>query len=708
MSDRLWNPPGHWRLLVVCLLVLLAVVIFQGFATHTVGATGEGSPTAAAPLSNAGAILASRRNRLVTIEQSPDHRIALRFDDGPDAQWTLAVARVLHRDHVPGTFFEIGSQVARYPSIPRQLVSWGDEIGNHTFTHVLLSAIPLDEARLQLEWTEAAIAGATGHYTRLLAPPYSSEPNAVTAADERTYVRLLRERYYLVLAQYDSQDWTKPGIKTILRNAMPSGFKGGVIMFHDGGGNRSETVAAVRELIPLARSRGFRFVTVSELAGLSRSAVMPMAPGSASVRGTIFVLAVRAAYLLTTVSAVVLLVIAGLTVMRMLLLVGFAIYDRRQRRKQEAIVIEEVIPEYLPSVVVIVPAFNEQVGIEKTVRSLAEGDYPGVEVVVIDDGSTDRTTEIVSRLELANVRLVLQDNAGKAAALQRGVEETDAEIVAMVDGDTQFEPSTLRALVQPFRDDAVGAVSGNTKVGNRHGLIGRWQHLEYVIGFNLDRRMYQVLRCMPTVPGAVGAFRRDVLNRVGGVPAGTLAEDTDLTLSIGLTGRHAVYVEDARAWTEAPASLRALWRQRYRWSFGTIQSVWRHRRAFFSLRRDERRIGWITLPYLALFYILLPVMAPMIDLFALYGLLFLGAVKTLIFYGAFNLLAVAMAAYGLWLDGESLRPVWAVPLQQFVYRQMMYLVIIESAAYALQGAISGWRKVPRTGEAVIGATAADP
>jgi cellulose synthase/poly-beta-1,6-N-acetylglucosamine synthase-like glycosyltransferase len=438
------------------------------------------------------------------------------------------------------------------------------------------------------------------------------------------------------------------------------------------------------------------------LAGVAPKTVMPAVSGFAQIRSQIFVICVRAAYLLTDVSAAVLLMIAGLSVQRTLLLVGLATYERRKRRKRGDVAANGG-DERLPSAVILVPAYNEQVGIEKSVRSLASSDYPNVQVVVVDDGSTDRTAEIVAGLGLANVKLIRQDNAGKAAALQRGVEATDSEVVAMVDADTQFEPLTLRKLVQRFRDPGVAAVSGNTKVGNRRGLIGHWQHLEYVIGFNLDRRMYHVLRCMPTVPGAIGAFRRQVLEQVGGVPADTVAEDTDLTIAIGRTGREVVYEEQARAWTEAPSTFGSLWRQRYRWSFGTMQSVWKHRGALLSLRREQRRIGWITLPYLAVFYILLPLLAPMIDLFAVYGFLFLGPVLTMLVWGGFNLLAMITAAYALWMDGESLRSVWAVPVQQFVYRQLMYLVIIEAFVRAFQGIGTGWRHIARTGDAIVGA-----
>src|SRR5205823_7800731 len=181
-----------------------------------------------------------------------------------------------------------------------------------------------------------------------------------------------------------------------------------------------------------------------------------------------------------------------------------------------------------------------------------------------DAGSADGTGDLVEALGLPCIRLIRQANGGKAAALTTGVLATEAEVVVMVDGDTIFEQNTVANLVRPLADPDVGAVSGNTKVGNRKGLLSRWQHIEYVMGFNLDRRMYEVLQCTPTVPGAIGAFRRAVLVELGGVSSDTLAEDTDLTLSIGRRGHRVVYTEYARALTEAPSTVSGLWRQRYR------------------------------------------------------------------------------------------------------------------------------------------------
>jgi cellulose synthase/poly-beta-1,6-N-acetylglucosamine synthase-like glycosyltransferase/peptidoglycan/xylan/chitin deacetylase (PgdA/CDA1 family) len=678
------------------MIVLLAVVAFQGFATHTIGAGTEGSQASTAPLANARPILVGHGSSLASIAPPPGRRVALTFDDGPNPQWTPLIADELHRAGVRATFFLIGSEAARYPGLVRRLVRDGDEIGNHTFTHVFLSGVPAWEGRLQIQLTEAVISGITGHYTRLLRPPYSATPAAVTPADERALAGLVGSRYFVVLANYDSNDWQRPGVQRIVANATPPGRSGGIVMLHDGGGNRSQTVTAVRELITRLRARGFQLVTVSQLAGLRTSEVEPTAAGWPQSRGSIFVFSVRVAYALTTVFAVILLAVGVLVLARAVLLFLLASHHaRRSRGRADA--------DHAPSVAIVVPAYNEAVMVERAVRSLAASDYEDFEVVVVDDGSSDRTAELVAALELDNVRLVRQDNAGKAAALNTGTEVTSSEVVVMVDADTLFEVDTLAKLVRPFADPDVAAVSGNTKVGNRKGLLGRWQHIEYVIGFNLDRRMYEVLQCTPTVPGAVGAFRRDVLAELGGVPGDTLAEDTDLTLAIGRTGRRVVYADDARAWTEAPATLTTLWRQRYRWAFGTTQAVFKHRRAIFSRNPRERRIGRRALPYMFLFMIVLPTLAPAIDLFAVYGLVFNGAVRTIVIWGIFNLLQLAIAVYAFRLDRESLRPLWALPLQQFVYRQMMYLVIIESTVSAIQGARSNWRHLPRTGDVAVGA-----
>jgi cellulose synthase/poly-beta-1,6-N-acetylglucosamine synthase-like glycosyltransferase len=273
----------------------------------------------------------------------------------------------------------------------------------------------------------------------------------------------------------------------------------------------------------------------------------------------------------------------------------------------------------------------------------------------------------------------------------------------MVDGDTIFEPDSVRRLVQPFGDPGVGAVAGNVKVGNRGTLVARWQHIEYVIGFNLDRRLYEALQCMPTVPGAIGAFRRRALIDVGCVSEDTLAEDTDVTMAICRAGWKVVYEGSARAWTEAPATLGQLWRQRYRWSYGTMQAMWKHRRSIVD-SGPSGRFGRRGLPFLVLFGIMLPLLAPVIDLLAIYGMLFANRAETGLAWLAMLGLQALTGIVAFRLDKERMVPLWTLPLQQFAYRQLMYLVLIQSAVTALTGGRLRWHKLHRTGDAAIGVT----
>jgi cellulose synthase/poly-beta-1,6-N-acetylglucosamine synthase-like glycosyltransferase/peptidoglycan/xylan/chitin deacetylase (PgdA/CDA1 family) len=668
--------------------------VAQGVTTRTLGASGTpaaGDAGSAGPLSGTSSLLAVDQASLSSRGGPAGRRIVLTFDDGPDAHWTPRIAALLKRLGVPATFFLSGAEVARHPGIVRDLHSAGFELGNHTFTHAELASIPAWQRRLQIAFTESAIAGAAGVRPRLVRPPYSGTPDAVTSRQRDGYLDLARRGYVIALTDLDSRDWTRPGVEEIVRRSTPPGQEGGLVLMHDGAGDRAQTLAALGHLVPRLRARGFRFVKASELAGLTPAEAEPPASAGERLRGRLLLGALAVSRAVTTVLTVLLLVVAALAAARALLLIALA--------RRHAGSARPAWTRLEPAASIIVPAFNESVGIARAVQSLAASDYPDFEVVVVDDGSDDGTAEIVEALALANVHVIQQPNHGKSAALNRGIVAAEHDLIVTVDADTIFEPDTLRRLLKPFAEPAVGAVSGNTKVGNRGGLIGRWQHIEYVMGFNLDRRLYDVLQCMPTVPGAIGAFRRKALTDIGGMSSSTLAEDTDATLAVGRAGWRVVYTEDARAWTETPGSLGALWRQRYRWSYGTLQAVWKHRGAL--IRRGERRIGRRGLPYLVLFQILLPALAPLIDLFALYGIVFLDPVPVLGYWGAFNALHLALGWYAFRLDDESPRALWALPLQQFVYRQLMYLVVIESIVSALLGTRLRWQHVERRGDVEV-------
>jgi cellulose synthase/poly-beta-1,6-N-acetylglucosamine synthase-like glycosyltransferase len=264
-----------------------------------------------------------------------------------------------------------------------------------------------------------------------------------------------------------------------------------------------------------------------------------------------------------------------------------------------------------------------------------------------------------------------------------------------MDADSLLEREALGRLVAPFAEQAVGAVAGNVKVGNRGSWLGVLQHVEYVVGINLDRRFFDLVNAVSVVPGALGAFRRDALVRAGGFPRDTLAEDADLTVTIGKLGYRVRTVADARAWTEVPATWHALWKQRYRWSYGTLQVLWKHRDAPFRFRATN--VGRLGIPFLIVFGYLLPLVGPAVDVSFLYGLLVGPQLPLLAAFVVFTALQLFAAVLALRHDHE---PVWhaiAVVGYQLGYRQMLSAVIASSLWAAFAGFPVGWGKLVRRG-----------
>ncbi|TCO57289.1 bifunctional polysaccharide deacetylase/glycosyltransferase family 2 protein [Actinocrispum wychmicini] len=682
-------PRAHWLLLCVLLVgaaglfTLHALVIGQFHADET---TVEGAADTVPPQIRTGGSVIDARGPAPHSARPPDRAVALTFDDGPDPEWTPKVLAVLGEHHVHATFFVTGAHAAQYPGLVRAILAGGHEIGNHTTTHSDVRDLGATSTDLELRGTDLALAGAAGVTTSLFRPPYSATPASVDDVAWAADQAIGAAGRLIVLSDVDSQDWRRPGVEQIVRNSKPPDDKGVVLLMHDAGGDRAQTVAALDQLIPALQSGGRHVGSVGETAGITQT--NQPAETVPQLGGWLLIAAVWAGDALASLMGVLLVVSAALAALRAVLtLVTTAIHVRRSRFRAPRPVNDPVT--------VIIPAYNEKEGIEATVRSALASDHP-VQVIVVDDGSTDGTADIIERLRLRRVRVIRQRNAGKAAALNTGLAAARTEYVVLVDGDTLIEPDTVGQLVRHFGDHTVGAVSGNAKVGNRGGLLGKWQHIEYVIGFNLDRRMYDVLECMPTVPGAVGAFRRSALLRRGGVATDTLAEDTDLTMALERAGWRVVYEQNARVWTEAPATLGQLWKQRYRWCYGTLQAVWKHRRAVLG-RGAAGRLGRRGIPYLVLFQVVLPLMAPFVDVAAVFGVIAGDWSVTLGYWVAFQVLQVIPGVVAFRLDGEPLAPLLAMPLQQFVYRQLMYLVVIQSVMTAVAGARLPWQKLDRVG-----------
>jgi cellulose synthase/poly-beta-1,6-N-acetylglucosamine synthase-like glycosyltransferase len=591
---------------------------------------------------------------------------------------------------VPATFFIDGSVAIQNPDSVRAIQASGSDMGIRTFNTLdLAEASP---ARLQRETTltQLTLAGATDRTTYLVRQPFSASVAGLDDTHWAVVQQLAAQGFVSVFSDVNANNWSARSTDDILKDIVRKDQKGMIVGIDASQGGTAQLASALSRIIPALQKAGYSFNTVTGAAGL------PAAPQQARERdqriGQGMLIAVAVATNTVNALGVLLLVTGALVILRLGLMLIFAIWHSWRRNPKRY---SWGAPVTDP-VTVIVPAYNEEVCIAATINSLRASDHP-IEILVVDDGSTDATASIVRALNYPNVRLIRQANGGKPAALNNGIRHARYEIIVMIDGDTVFEPKTISTLVQPFVRPWVGAVSGNAKVANRRKIVGRWQHIEYVIGFNIDRRIQDLLGCMTTIPGAVGAFRRKALLQAGGVSEDTLAEDTDLTMAVCSAGWEIVYEERARAWTEAPTTLQQLWRQRYRWSYGTMQAMWKHHGAIFKTG-PAGRMGRVGLLNLAIFQVLLPALAPLIDVFLIYGLVALDPIRTLELWGAVLAIQMFAGLLAFAMERENPLPLLWMPLQQLAYRQLMYGVLIKSLGTALAGVRLKWQKLKRVGD----------
>jgi cellulose synthase/poly-beta-1,6-N-acetylglucosamine synthase-like glycosyltransferase/peptidoglycan/xylan/chitin deacetylase (PgdA/CDA1 family) len=638
-------------------------------------------------------------------------KLALTFDDGPDPDWTPAILDILKEKKVTATFFMIGSAMEAHPGLVQRVLADGHEIGNHTYTHPDLSDTPAAAVRLELNATQRLFQALTGRSMRLFRPPYlgDAEPSD---ADEIVPVEIAQSLGYITIGTHvDTLDWMMPPVPQMMKDVMrevedPSPYiRGNIILLHDSGGDRSQTVALLPTLIDTLQARGYSFVPVSDLGGFKRDDVMPRLPLTMSLyadRAVFMTISYVAQFLYYCFLGAIVLGVA-----RLFALVGLALWNRAQGPGMP-----QPGGDAAEHVTVLIPAFNEEKVIVATIDRILASDYRNLEVLVIDDGSKDHTAYIARShfMNESRVGVISIPNGGKANALNVGLANAQGAVVVALDADTQFEKTTISRLVRWFTDPAIGAVAGNAKVGNRINMITRWQALEYIVAQNLERRALSALDTLTVVPGAVGAWRRDVLRQLGGFPVDTLAEDQDLTIAIQTRGYRVHFDPSAIAWTEAPATVRGLAKQRFRWAYGTLQCLWKYRGITFNTAYGE--LGLVALPQVWLFQILLTTLAPVADLLLLWQLageyinytqhvgtytgdsLRLVGIYYVVFI-AVDLLA-AMAGFAL-EKGEDWRLLWWLPLQRFGYRQIMYYVVLRSLWTALRGPFVGWGKLERHG-----------
>ncbi|MFS0773803.1 glycosyltransferase [Sphingomonas sp. 1P08PE] len=656
-------------------------------------------------------------------------QVALTFDDGPDPRWTPRLLDILKREGAPATFFVTGASALGQGDLLRRIVAEGSELGNHSTSHPDLATRSATMVALELNATERLVEAYTGHQMRLFRPPYLGDADP-DRREELHAMRVAAGMGMLTIGlNVDPLDWQGPAAATIIARTIAQVEAGTaarparIVLLHDSGGDRSQTLAALPGIIRGLRARGYELVGVSKLAGLTRDQAMPPLDrarrvGAAGTRGLFDGVAG-----LRDLLGIVFVAIIAIGMVRAIALTALAWHARNRGGPPPA------PPHLVPGFVsVLIPAFNEARVIEASVTRILASKGIRIEVIVIDDGSTDDTSAIVTqRFGIdPRVRLLTLANGGKAHALNTALTGTRGDVVIALDADTQFEPDTVARLARWFADPALGAVAGNAKIGNANNLVTRWQAVEYVTAQNLERRALAALRAITVVPGAVGAWRRTALDMVGGYPVDTLAEDQDLTIAIQRAGWTVACDIDAVAWTEAPETVRALFRQRFRWAYGTMQCLWKHRGLIgrgIGASGSARGLALVGLPQAILFQLLFTLVAPLIDvalIASIVGTVWrLGergwaeaggdALTVAMFWAAFTAVEVACGWVAFRLDPREGRfPALRLLMQRFGYRQLLYAVVLRAVAAALTGPRVGWGTQERSGRATIADPVAAP
>ncbi|WP_314646865.1 glycosyltransferase [Prevotella multiformis] len=631
-----------------------------------------------------------------------DKQLVLTFDDGPDGRWTPSVLSTLKKYHVPAAFFMVGLQMEKNLPLVKQVYDAGNTIGNHTFTHHDMAENSDQRSFAELKLTRMLLESITGQGTILFRAPYNADADPTGHEEIWPMVIASRRNYLFVGESIDPNDW-QPGVTAdqIYRRVLEGVHNeyGHIILLHDAGGStRKPTVTALPRIIETLQREGYQFISLEQYLGMNRQTLMP--PVKKGKEYYAMQANLSLAELIYHVSDFLTALFLVFLVLGFLRLVFMYILMIREKRAENRRSYAPIDAETAPAVSVIVPAYNEEVNIVRTVDNLKQQDYPALHIYLVDDGSKDHTLGKVME-KFGNdgkVTVLAKKNGGKASALNYGIAACKTDFVVCVDADTQLQADAVSRLMRHFiADEAgrVGAVAGNVKVGNQRNMLTYWQAIEYTTSQNFDRMAYSSINAVTVVPGAIGAFRKKALEAVGGFTTDTLAEDCDLTMSIN---EHGYVIENenyAVAMTEAPETLRQFVKQRIRWSFGVMQTFWKHRSSLFA--RSKGGFGLWAMPNMLIFQYIIPTFSPLADMLMLLGLFTGNAWQIFLYYLLFLLVDASVSIMAYLFEHERLWVLlWIIP-QRFFYRWIMYYVLFKSYLKAIKGELQTWGVLKRTG-----------
>lgn len=636
------------------------------------------------------------------------HRtISLTFDDGPDAAVTPQLLDVLSREKVPATFFLVGRNIVRNKAIVERLSREGHAVGVHTLTHPDLNSEPSWRERAELLGTERIIRDVTGHAATVWRMPYTSPVESLEQESIGPFLYAQQLGYTHASYDFDTNDWEHDARLGGSANDIPlpdlSAGTNVTLLLHDAGGpGRERTVEYVQRLIPYARAHGYTFTTMPQ-------ANPAIAEANTPARATWVDTATTA--LATAVFAAPSRIMYGLFLFAVLAVVVFGLVNaslaiiRHRRRARTAW--PDPADIRIPTSVVIA-AYNEEAVIGRTIRSVLASEYPIRELIIVNDGSTDATAEVVAAIAGTDPRVMLVNkaNSGKAHTLNLGVGNASGDVVVTLDADTLLAPATVTHLVRHFvLDDAtrqadprrrpLGAVAGVVRVGNRRrNLLTRWQALEYVTQIGLERSSQDAIGGIAIIPGACAAWRREAILGAGGYNTTTLAEDCDLALTMHRHGWQITQDDDAIAYTEVPENVDDLLKQRSRWTYGIMQAMWKNRDLMFD--RSHPALGWYVLPNYIISIVVPLAFIPFVLLMAFATLQDEGPALLLAYFGLFLAIQFALAALAVRLMREDYALLLMVPIYRVAFEPMRAYLLYTCVQRALEGRTLGWNKLART------------
>lgn len=633
-----------------------------------------------------------------------DRQLMLTFDDGPDPVFTGQLLDILSREKVPATFFPLGKAIVKNTAMFERIVREGHMVGNHTMTHHDFDVGHDVRNREELIGTDRVMRAVAGYETHLFRIPRADPDNNALGL-----LQAQQLGYLHVDLDLDTLDWKyAPGTDIAV---PPLDGRGHVVLLHDGGGDRTETLRMAEKFIASAKQQGYTFETLAPLLPPEFIPRKDVAPATADIA------TLNTLQLIWLVPERVLgwlfwLGVSTLSIMTLLYL-SLAFLNNRRQKHMSWYGCNDAL---MPYVSIVLAAYNEERVIQRTLDALAASDYPHhkLEVIVVNDGSTDNTASVLNDYarRWAMLRVIHQSNGGKSSALNNGLKHArrETEVIVSLDADTIFEPSTIRMLARHFQRTthranakAVGAVAGHVKVGNRRNIITAWQSLEYISGICVTRMAEGLMGSIAIVPGACSAWSKQALQRIGGFSERTLAEDADATLQLHRLGYRVLQEHNAVAYTEAPETMRTLAKQRQRWMFGTIQVLWVHRA--MMLRPRFGMLGLVSLPY-ALMSMMIPmVFLPATVISAVINLA-QGNWESVALFAAFvTALHMVVSIAAITFAHERYWHLWIVPIYRLIYEPLRAYLLYASLLRIIKGSAVYWNKLERRNSVVVKAAA---